>query len=291
VAKVRIGVSGWSYDGWSGVFYPEDLRRSHRLEYIARRFSTVEVNGSFYSLLRPDTYRGWYDCTPRRFRFAVKGSRFITHNRKLRDVEVPLANFFASGPLALREKLGPFLWQFPAALPFDEERARSFFALLPADTEEAVRLARRHDDRVERTWLEPKANHRVRHAIEPRHPSWFCAPFVRIARRAGVVIVFADSGDWPSAEELTAGFAYLRLHGSPQTYASGYGEERLDRLARRIRAWAAGEEPGDARRITDRVPPPRKGRDVYVYFDNDREGRAPRDALALAGRIDASGSG
>lgn len=286
MGKVRIGISGWSYDEWIGDFYPDDVTKSRRLEYASRRFAAIEVNGSFYSLLKPATYRDWHERTPPGFRLAVKGSRFITHNKKLGEVETPLANFFASGPPALDEKLGPILWQLPETFAFDEERARAFLELLPGDVEEAAELAERHDERVEEAWSSPGANHRIRHAIEPRHPSWFDPAFVRIAREAGVAIAFADSGDWPSTEELTAGFVYLRLHGSPETYASGYDADRLDRLADRIRAWRDGEEPADADRITGRVPPRRKGRDVYAFFDNDARGRAPWDALELAERLE-----
>lgn len=285
MGKVRIGVSGWSYDEWQGDFYPEDLPSDRRLEHVAGRFDTVEVNGSFYALLDPATWRGWYEATPRGFTVAVKGSRFITHDKKLAGVETPLANFFASGVLRLEEKTGPILWQLPPNLGFDADRTERFFGLLPKDTEAAAELARGHDERVEDAWTGVDANHRLRHAVEVRHETWLSAAFVRLARRAGVALVFADSGSWPYVEEPTAGFVYLRLHGSPETYASDYGDERLDRLAGRIRAWRDGGEPDDAVRITDRVPPRRKSRDIYVYFDNDARGRAPWNALALAERL------
>lgn len=174
--SIRVGVSGWTYASWRGEFYPEDLPRRRELEYASRQFGTIEINGSFYSLLKPETYRGWYDATPAGFR-AVKGSRFITHNKKLGDVETPLANFLASGVLALKEKLGPILWQLPE-----------------------------------------------------------------------------------------------------------------DRWAERIRLWATGREPKGAARITDRKPPRRKTRDVYVYFDNDQHPNAPTDAARLVRRLDAVGS-
>lgn len=289
--SIRIGVSGWTYASWRGEFYPEDLPRRRELEYASRQFDTIEINGSFYSLLKPETYRGWYDATPAGFRFAVKGSRFITHNKKLGDVETPLANFLASGVLALEEKLGPILWQLPEQFTFDADRVRAFLELLPHDTEVAARLAERHDDRVEgRSWTGSPGRHRLRHALEVRHASFLCPELVRIARRTGTAVVFSHAADWLYTEELTAGFVYLRLHGGEVTYASRYRDEELDRWAERIRLWATGREPKNAARITDRKPPRRKTRDVYVYFDNDQDANAPADAARLARRLDAVGS-
>src|SRR5436853_272790 len=143
-ADIRIGISGWRYAGWRGKFYPKDLPQHCELEFAGRTFNSVEINGSFYSLQLPSSYRRWHDATPPDFLFAVKGGRFITHMKKLRDVEVPLANFFASGILALQEKLGPILWQLPPNLGFNCERLRVFFELLPRNTREAVKLARKH---------------------------------------------------------------------------------------------------------------------------------------------------
>ena len=285
--RIRVGVSGWSYDSWKGAFYPADLPAGDRLHYAARRFQSIEINGSFYSLQWPDSYRAWSAATPAGFKLAVKGSRFITHNKKLGDVETALANFFASGILLLGEKLGPILWQLPRQLAFDADRVRAFFDLLPRDAAAAARLARRHDERVEgRSWTKAMGMHRIRYAIEPRHESFFGPDFVRIARRAGVAIAFADSGSWPYTEELTAGFVYLRLHGSPSTYASRYSKTAITKWARRIRAWSQGAEPDGPQRITDRAPPRRESRDVYAYFDNDHRAHAPLNARELIDRLE-----
>lgn len=287
--KIRVGVSGWSYDSWKGPFYPPDLPAGRRLHYAARRFPSIEINGSFYSLQKPESYRAWRAATPAGFKLAVKGSRFITHNKKLGDVKTVLANFFASGLLLLGEKLGPILWQLPRQLAFDADRIEAFFDLLPRDAPAAARLARRHDQRVEgRSWTKATGSHRIRYAIEPRHESFFGGDFVRLARRAGVAIAFADSGSWPYTEELTAGFVYLRLHGSPATYASRYPKTAIARWARRIRAWSEGREPDDPARITDLAPPPRMTRDVYVYFDNDHAAHAPLNARELIERLELS---
>jgi uncharacterized protein YecE (DUF72 family) len=286
MAQMRIGISGWNYDDWRGRFYPKDLPKTHELQYASRRFNSIELNGSFYSLKKPENYRQWYEQTPRDFVLAVKGSRFITHNKKLHDVETPLANFFASGILRLKEKLGPVVWQFPQNFKFDAERVEGFLALLPRDTYEAARLASRHDSRMKgRSWTRADGKHLLRHAVEIRNETFLNARFVRLMRQAGAAIVFADSADWLYTEEITAGFVYLRLHGHEKTYGSRYGAVSLHRWAERIRQWRDGRQPRDASRITSRVPPRRKHRDVYVYFDNDHEAYASDDALCLARMI------
>ena len=153
--EVRIGISGWRYEPWRGIFYPPRLAQRSELAFAARMLPTIEINGSFYSLQRPESYAEWYEETPPGFVFALKGSRYITHMLKLRNAEAPLANFFASGVLRLRDKLGPILWQFPPQLGFDAERFDAFFSLLPRDTGAALALARRHDERLDgRAWLE-----------------------------------------------------------------------------------------------------------------------------------------
>ena len=284
--RIWIGTSGWTYPGWNGAFYPAGVGRRAALAYNATRFNAVEVNGSFYGLLRPETYAGWYAQTPPGFLFALKGSRFITHNKKLADIERPLANFFASGLLRLADKLGPIVWQLPASARFDAERVAAFFALLPRTTIAAARLARRHDHRVAgRSWTRPGVNRRLRHAVEVRGESFLVPAFARLARRHGIAIVVSDAPDWPLVEELSAGFVYLRLHGAERKYASRYGDAALDRWAARICCWQAGGEPPDPRRISDRPPPRRARRDVYVFFDNDYEANAPHDASRLMARL------
>lgn len=289
--ELRIGVSGWSYGGWRGAFYPPALPRKKELEYISRELDSIEINGSFYSLQRPSSYLRWYEETPQDFRFALKGSRFITHMKKLKGVERPLANFFASGVLALGEKLGPILWQLPPNLRFDEERLAHFLSLLPPDTPAAARLARRHDERLSgRSFLSVKSEQPLRYAFEVRHESYLVPAFAHLLRRHKAALVFADTaGLFPYAEEVTADFVYLRLHGAEQLYASGYSDDELAWWAARIRRWRAGREPADARHITRDVPPGRSGRAVFVYFDNDAAAHAPHDARRLAGMLGAGG--
>ena len=266
---VRIGISGWRYDPWRKVFYPEGLPQRRELEFCGRHFPTVEINGSFYSLQRPEYYEQWYAETPAGFVFSVKGSRYITHMLRLNRIEKPLANFFASGILNLRDKLGPFLWQFPPMFAFKRERLQAFFRLLPRTTEQALALARRRDGRmVGRSRLAIDANRKLRHAIEIRHPSFMTAEFVRLLRKHGVGLVVADTaGKWPKLFHVTADFVYVRLHGDIKIYTSGYSERALASWARRIRNWD------------------KDGRDVYVYFDNDVKVKAPFDALNLMRKL------
>ena len=269
VGTVRSGISGWLYPPWRGVFYPPGLPHRRELEYASRRLSTVEINGSFYSLQRPDSYRNWREQTPDGFIFAVKGGRFITHMKKLRDVEVPLANFFASGVLALREKLGPVLWQLPPSLGFDADRLADFFARLPRSTGEAAWLARRHDERLtNRSLTDIDADRPLRHALEVRHKSFETPAFLDLLREHHIAVVIADTaGKWPLIKQVTTDFAYLRLHGDKELYVSGYTDEAIDAWAAMIRTFA-----GD-------------GRDVYVYFDNDAKVHAPFNAICLAEKL------
>ena len=283
---IRIGISGWLYAGWRGSFYPMGLRHRDELSYASRHFDTVEINGTHYSLQRPDSFARWRDEVPDGFVFAVKGSRFITHMKQLRDIETPLANFFAQGVLRLEDKLGPLLWQFAPRFRFNAEKFESFLGLLPRDTEAAAALAERHDHRLAgRAWSRTERRRPLRHAVEIRHPSCLDPAFVALLRRHRVALVFADTVDFPYAEDITADFLYLRLHGSEELYASGYENEALDRWAVRIRTWSQGGEPNDAKLIDVNTRPQRRPRDVYVYFDNDAKVRAPVDAQSLKRKL------
>jgi uncharacterized protein YecE (DUF72 family) len=266
---IRIGISGWRYEPWRGVFYPPELAQRRELEFCGRHFPSVEINGSFYSLQRPEYYDAWYRETPPGFLFAVKGSRYITHMLRLSGIEKPLANFYASGILNLREKLGPFLWQFPQMFHFKPERLEAFFELLPRTTAQALALARRRDARmIGRSRLAIDANRPLRHAIEIRHPSFVNDDFLALLRKHRIGLVVADTaGRWPMMLDVTADFVYVRLHGDKVIYTSGYTSRALDQWAKRIRRW-------------DRF-----GADVYVYFDNDVKVCAPYDAQALMRKL------
>jgi uncharacterized protein YecE (DUF72 family) len=267
-----VGTSGWRYPPWRGAFYPPGLAQRRELAYLSERVSSIEINGSFYSLQRPESFRSWAADTPDDFLFAVKGGRFITHLKQLRDVETPLANFFASGVLALGAKLGPLLWQLPPRMRFDRDRIESFLALLPRSTAAAAKLAAEHDERLDgRALTETDADRPLRHALEVRHESFRDPTLPGLLREHDVALVVADSaGTWPYFCEVTASFVYVRLHGADELYASGYTPDALDSWAAKVRSWCAD------------------GLDTYVYFDNDAKVHAPRDAIALRARLDGA---
>jgi uncharacterized protein YecE (DUF72 family) len=263
--KIWIGTSGWVYPHWrKGAFYPQGTPQKKELEYLSARVRSVEINASFYSLQKPSSYESWSAQTPDDFVFAVKGSRFITHMKRLLDPETTLPNFFASGPLALGPKLGPILWQLPPSFRYDPDRLTAFLDLLPRTTAEAAELAERHDERLDgRAHTTTDADRPLRHAFEVRNPTFVCQEFTDLMRERGTAIVVASAaGEWPRIEEVTADFMYLRLHGDEQLYASGYPDAALEEWARAIRRW-------------------RRSGEVYAYFDNDAEGHAPHDAGKL----------
>jgi uncharacterized protein YecE (DUF72 family) len=273
--RVRVGISGWRYRPWRGTFYPTGLPQRAELAYAAERLSTIELNGSFYALQRPEYYAAWAAEVPEDFVFAVKGSRYVTHLTRLSGGEPALANFFASGLLGLGPKLGPLLWQLPATLRFDAGVLAAFLELLPRTTAAAARLAERHDQRLDgRALTVTDADRPLRHALEVRHDSFADPGAVALLREHGVALVVADTaGKWPFLDEVTAEFVYVRLHGDAELYVSGYDDAALDAWAARARTWSG------------------TGRDVWVYFDNDVKARAPFDAMALAQRLGARPEG
>jgi uncharacterized protein YecE (DUF72 family) len=285
---IHIGVSGWTYSGWRGNFYPRGLPQRRELAHGATAFNSIEVNGSFYSLQRATSYRQWAAATPPGFVFALKGSRYITHMLKLRNAGAALANFFASGPLALGDKLGPILWQFPARFHYDPERLGAFFHILPRSMKEALGLARRHDQRLAgRAHLEIDGDRPIRHAIEIRSDTFRNPAFIALLKAHDVALVCADTVDWPLLMDLTSDFVYCRLHGSVELYNSRYTDEELDRWAGRVRAWSAGTPMRDGNFVTAPELRPRP-RDVYVYFDNTDKLHAPDNARGLMERLGVS---
>src|SRR6185503_13363297 len=272
-ARAYIGISGYDYPGWRGVFYPADLPKRAWLDFASRRFNSIEINGTFYSLKSPAVFARWRSEVPSRgFVFAIKGGRIITHNLKLRNCEAALGNFFASGVLGLGRCTGPFLWQLPATYSFEASRMDAFIRSLPRNSSEGEAVARQHDGRLERGALVTSAGRvRYRHAFEVRHPSYFCDEFYDILRRHRCALVIADTaGKFGYAEQVTTSWVYVRLHGSRQLYVSGYTDRELDRWGRLARDWMA------------------HGKDVYVYFDNDAKVCAPNDASRLARRVNRS---
>ena len=287
---IRIGISGWEYDAWRGDFYPEGLERGEELAYALRRVPAVEVNGTFYSLKKKSDFQRWLDVAPESGEspggsgsvFAVKGSRYITHMKRLRDPTSGLANFFAQGVLVLGDALGPVLWQLRDDFTFDDDRLVPFLEALPTSHEDAARLARRHDDRVEEAATEPRTAGPIRHALEARHESFTAPQCLELLREHGVALVVSHNpGAFPVLEEDTADFVYARLHGPQTLYEGSYSDADLDDWAERIDGWARGRQlggPGEG--AADGEP-----RDVYVFFDNDADGAAPHDARRLLERL------
>ncbi len=287
MAGIHIGISGWRYAPWRGDFYPKGLTQKKELRFASRAVSSIEINGSFYSLQTPERYADWYADTPKGFVFSVKGPRYITHVRRLREVDGALANFFASGIFRLKEKLGPILWQFPPSFKFDPALFEAFLRQLPQDTEAALAIARDCEPRMEgRSYLSVDRKRRMRHAVEIRNASFVDPAFVELLRKYQVALVVADTaGKWPHHEDLTSDFVYIRLHGAEELYTSGYTDAALDEWRRRIESWNAGSQPDDARLISSKKPRRRASRQVYCYFDNDVKVRAPYDARQLLHRL------
>lgn len=288
MGRAFVGISGWTYTPWRGNFYPSRLPQDLELSYASRRFNALEVNGTFYSLQRPSSFEAWYEQTPPGFVFSLKGGRYITHLRRLKDIRSPLANFLASGILCLREKLGPILWQFPPHMRYTEDRFRPFFELLPRDTAGAARLARGHDPWMKgRVALDTDAKRPLRHAVEFRHESFLNNGFLSLMREHNIALVAADvAGRFPTTEDVTADWVYARLHGSRRLYVSGYMPREIEAWACKVEAWRDGREPDEPRRVGPPGPVAPGGRDVYVFFDNtDVKLRAPVDARRMAERL------
>ncbi|MFM0394623.1 DUF72 domain-containing protein [Paraburkholderia phytofirmans] len=289
IGDVRIGISGWRYKGWRDSFYPRGLKQADELQFASSLFQSIEINGTHYSLQSLDSWRHWYAETPADFVFSVKGARYLTHLLRFRDdsAQVASANFFAQGLLALNEKLGPILWQFPPSFRFEPAAMERFLRFLPRDTAAALALAQQHDERVKTPYVSMDRKRRLRHAVEIRHASFMDPAFIELLRQYDTALVVSDSTEpWPLVEDVTADFVYIRLHGTESRYSGAYADEALDDWAARIDAWRRGSQPADARLIAPHLrPPARTRRDVYCYFDNDAKTHAPFDAQRLMERL------
>ena len=268
--KVVVGMAGWTYPAWRGGFYPKGLVQKRELEYAATQVTSIELNGSFYALQKPASWNSWRDSTPDDFVFSVKAPKFITHIRRLDDVHEPLANFFASGILALGPKLGTILWQLPPSLEFEPYLLERFLEQLPHTTTEAVSLATERSARMSgKEYLETDSDRPVRHALEVRHSTFSSPDFPKLLAQYNVAAVYGDSaGKWPVIDEVTTDFRYARLHADKALYKDGWYEPAdIDRWAQTIESWLES------------------GQDAYVYFDNDSKVRAPIDAVSLIARL------
>jgi uncharacterized protein YecE (DUF72 family) len=255
---IRVGIGGWSFAPWRGLFYPEGLPQARELGFASRAVTAIEINGTFYRTQKPESFRKWAEETPDDFVFSVKGVRYVTNRRVLAEAGPSIEAFLASGPLELKHKLGPFLWQLAPTKRFDPEDIAAFLALLPKSYE----------------------GRSLRHALEVRHES-FCAPeFVALAREAGVAIVYADSDKYPAIADVTADFVYARLQRSADEIPTGYSPDDLSRWAERVRTWAGGAVPDDLPVISTERPP-QNPRDVFAFMISGAKHRAPAAAAAL----------
>jgi len=276
---IRIGVSGWTFAPWRGLFYPPGLRRQHELHYAADAFSTLEVTDTFYGMQRAETFTAWRSQVPGYFVFSVRGPRLITHTLRLRNTETALAAFFASGLLSLGPHLGPILWQVPPNIAQHAERLEAFLGLLPEDTRQAADLVKNHYSGPQPLYpLAPDRTRSIRHALSISADIMKNSALFNILRARNIALVRSD-GATPVPD--TADFIYCRLTAATQPQAGDYADTALADWARRIRAWATGQ--GDGRQQGLAAPSPR--RDVFVVFDNTNRVRAPANALELIRRV------
>lgn len=287
MGKIFVGMSGWTFEGWRGDFYPKGLVQRKELEFASRKVNSIEINGTFYGLQKPASFQKWFDETPEDFLFSVKAPQYITHVRRLKEVAEPAANFFASGLLCLKQKLGPILWQFPPNVMLKDDRFEKFLDLLPHNSKDAARLAKKHSSKMDgRSYTQVDEDFPIRHAFEFRHPSFQNPDFIELLRAHGVAVVFAHSGlKSPYMEDLTADFIYARLHGQEDQFKKGYTKELINWWAERITCWTQGKQPDDAQCISEKKPKSLK-RDAFIYFDNEAKEYAPHNAIQLADRLE-----
>ena len=260
--NIRIGVGGWTYQPWRGVFYPEKLPQRQELEYAASRLTSIEINGTFYGSQKPESFLKWKSEVPDGFVFALMGPRFATNRRVLAEAGDSIKRFYDSGVLELGDRLGPVLWQFAPTKKFDAADFGQFLELLP----------RTLDGRA------------LRHVVEVRHDS-FCVPeFVTLLRRFKTPVVFAEHASYPAIADLTGDFVYARLQKGKDSVKTGYPPKALEAWAKRLATWANGGEPGDLPRITATKPKQQK-RDVFAYVIHEGKIRAPAAAMELIKRL------
>jgi uncharacterized protein YecE (DUF72 family) len=264
MGDIRVGIGGWVYKPWRGLFYPKGLPQAQELEHASRRLTSIEINGTFYGAQKPASFRRWHAETPDTFVFSVKGPRFATHRSNLAESKPTIERFFGTGVLELAEKLGPIFWQFPATTKFDAANFATFLDLLP----------QRIDGRT------------IRHAVEIRHPSFATPAAVALFRQRGVALVFVDGDGYLPFRDVTADFVYARLRNTIATEPTGYPPAALDTWAKRFRCWAEGGEPADVERV-DPAPAPGRSRDCFVYFISGAKERAPGAAEAMIKRLAA----
>lgn len=262
---IRAGIGGWTFEPWEGTFYPQDLPKKRQLEYAAGKLRTIEVNGTYYSGFKPETYAKWAAETPDGFVFSIKGNRFVTNRRVLAEAGESMQKFFAQGLEELGPKLGPIVWQFAPTKKFDAEDFEGFLKLLP----------------------DKQAGLPLRHALEVRNPSFMDPAFVALARKYNAAICYAHHFDYPEFADVTARFVYARLQRGQDDIPTAYAPAELDGWAGRAKTWAEGGMPGDLPLAAADAKIEKQPRDVFVYFIHEGKVRAPHAAMALQERVDS----
>lgn len=261
---IRTGTAGWVFEPWRGTFFPDGLVQKNELAYASSRLGTVEINATFRGNQKPESFAKWASQASRDgFVFAVKGPQLVTHIKRLKNCEIELANFLASGPLALGARLGPFVWQLPPNLSYDRNVLSAFLALLPKTTADYVALASKADARLKTApYLVTDGVATIRHAIELRHPGFDTPEVNELLTAHNIARVIADTAENPS-RDLTADFAYCRLQGPARSGTDGYHADDIADWARQAKGWAAA------------------GKDVFAYFVHEDKLHAPANAIAL----------
>jgi uncharacterized protein YecE (DUF72 family) len=260
--NIYIGIGGWTFAPWRGVFYPDKLTQAKELEYAASKLTSIEINGTYYGSQKPETWRKWAREVPNGFVFSVKGSRFTTNRRVLAEAGDSVKRFYDQGILELGDRLGPVLWQFAPTKKFDEVDFGKFLELLPRQ-------------------LEGRA---LRHVVEVRHDS-FCVPgFITLLRQFATPVVFAEHGQYPAIADVVGDFVYARLQKGNDEIETCYPPKQLDAWARRLQLWAAGGEPDDLPRV-DPASPQQAPRDVFAYVIHEGKVRTPAGAMELIERV------
>jgi uncharacterized protein YecE (DUF72 family) len=264
VMHTHIGIGGWTFAPWRGVFYPDGLPHAKELSYAAAHLTSIEINGTFYRTQTPATFRKWASEVPDGFVFSVKGPRFVTHRRELKDAGESIDRFLNSGVIELGDRLGPLLWQFPPFKKFDAADFGSFLELLPKDFR----------------------GHRLRHVVEVRHASFRVPEFVALLRRFETPVVFSEHETYPAIPDVTGDFLYLRLQKGDDSIVTAYPENAIADWAARLRTWIRGDAPADLPHV-DTAPSKINPRDIFVYFIHEGKVRAPAAAMALIEKLKA----
>jgi uncharacterized protein YecE (DUF72 family) len=261
--RIRVGIGGWSYAPWRGVFYPKGLRQADELAYAGAHLTSIEINATHYRLQNPKRFRAWAAAVPEAFVFSVKGPRLVTQQKTLAETGNFIKRFFASGLAELGPKLGPALWQFAPFKRFDRDDFARFLAHLPREIDGLT----------------------LNHVIEPRHASFATPEFIKLLRDNGVGAAYTDAETWPSIADVTGDIVYARLQRGDDRLAAAYKPNELDAWAERMGTWAKGGAPKDLARVDATHKPDAKPRDVFVYFIHEGKLRAPAAAMALIERL------